>query len=167
MANQSRGQVPFRALGRDLFIQYGCREIAEIQTALGFRRPDPFTPDVVEDVDEPVAGPGGAQKVDDKGVPVFVRRKILVNAKERQRRMLVAFDACLLNPDPEAAVGLLRVGLRPWQRETSQRLPDELFGRIVDSLGLERIKMLHFEALSSGVYLAGEESEGKAESTAA
>ncbi len=46
MANPNRGEVAFTALGREMFVQYGTREIAEAQAALGFHRPDPQQPNV-------------------------------------------------------------------------------------------------------------------------
>lgn len=168
MANPIRGQVPFKVLGRDFYIQYGTREIAEVQAALGFRRPDPQQPDTVEEVDVPVYLDGNEErpKLDDDGQQVFRRQRVLVNARERQRRMLAAFDACIMNPDPEAKVAFLRVGLRPWQREhPGRQYTEEWLQGIVQALGLTRIGMLHLEALAQGCYLTGEEAddEGKAE----
>ncbi len=166
MANLIRGEVPFRASGRDLFVQYGTREIAEIQAALGFRRPDPFQPDVVQEVDIAVEE-GGKPKVDELG-EVFRRRRILVDASERQRRMVAAFEACWMNPDPEAAVVFFRYGLRPWERQSGAKLTEEAFHEIVRAVGLTQMKTLHFQAISFGIYLKGEEdggeSGGKAES---
>ncbi len=158
MANLLRGQVPFKASGREMFICYGTREIAEAQTALGFRRPDPFQPDTVEEV-------GVQAGKDPGGRPTFRVEQRLIDAPERQRRMLAAFEAVLMNPDPEASLALFRVGLRPWTRETGQRLSDEQLAGVVDALGLVQIRLLHMQALSYGVYLKGEEqeeNEGKA-----
>lgn len=170
MANMNRGQVPFTVHGRQMYLQYGTREIAEAQAALGFRRPDPQQPDVVEDVDVPVFVDAQREtaKVDDDGLPIFRRERVLVNAAERQRRMLAAFDACILNPDPEAKVAFLRIGLRPWQREQSATFTEEWFDGVVQALGLTRIGLLHMQALSDGCYLTGEEAddEGKAEGAA-
>ncbi len=166
MANLNRGEVPFRASGRELFIQYGTREIAEAQTALGFHRPDPYQRDVVEESDEAVQE-NGKPKLDKTGQQVFRRRRVLVDATERQRRMLAAFEACLMNPDPEAAMTFFRVGLGPWCRQTGVRLSDEGFWDIVKALGLTEINLLHFRAITYGAYLKGEteeEGEGKAAS---
>jgi hypothetical protein len=163
MANLIRGEVPFRAAGRDLFVQYGTREIAEAQTALGFHRPDPYQRDVVEEVDEAVAG-----KVDEAGLQVFRRQRVLIDAAERQRRMVAAFEACVMRPDPEASVVFLRVGLQPWQRSTGTKLSDDDVWAIVNGLGLAAINLLHWKAISNGSYLKGEEDggegSGKAES---
>jgi len=160
VANLIRGEVPFRALGRELFIQYGTREIAEAQTALGFHRPDPYQPDVVEEVDEAVEEKG-KPKVDKAGLQVFCRRRLLIDAGERQRRMLAAFEACLMNPDPEAALVFFRIGLGPWQRQSGTHLSEEGFQDIVRALGLAEIKLLHFKAVTFGAYLKGEEEEGE------
>ncbi len=168
MANLIRGEVPFRAAGRELFLQYGTREIAEVQAALGFRRPDPFQADVVEEVDVAVEE-GGKPKVDELG-EVFRRRRLLVDASERQRRMVAAFEACWMDPDPEAAVVFLRYGLRPWERQSGAKLTEEAFHEIVRAIGLARMKTLHFQAIAFGIYLKGEEdggeSRGKGESVA-
>jgi len=162
VANLLRGEVPFRAAGRDLFVCYGTRELAEIQTALGFRRPDPFQPDVAEEVDEPSLK-DGKPKLDGKGMATFRKVRVLVDAAERQRRMLTAFEAAWLRPDPEAALVCFRISLRPWERESGAKLSEEEFHRIAQALGLARINLLHMEAIGHGIYLKGEEDgEGKA-----
>jgi hypothetical protein len=163
MPNLVRGEVPFSAAGRELFLAYGTREIAEAQAALGFRRPDPFQPDVAEEIDSPVEDKPGEPKLDASGLPVFRRLRVLVDAGERQRRMLAAFEAVLMNPDPEGLLTFIRIGLRPWERHNGAKLSDEGFHGIVQALGLVRLKMLHFQAVSFGSYLKGEETdEGKA-----
>lgn len=164
MANIIRGEVPFRASGRDMFVQYGTRELAEAQTALGFRRPDPHQPDVVEETDQPVEelGEDGQSRVkrDEAGV-VYRKTRILVDAAVRQRRMIAAFEACWMQPDPEAALTCFRIGLRPWERKNGARLSDEQFEAITRSLGLAKVHLLHLEAVSVGLYLKGEEEEGE------
>lgn len=159
MANLIRGEVPFKASGRQLFVCYGTREIAEIQAALGFRRPDPFQPDVVEEEDVPVEE-DGQPKLDKEGLQVFARRRTLVGAAERQRRMLAAFEACWMNPDPEAALVCFRIGLHPWERQSGTKLSDEAFHEIVRKIGLVRMKKLHYQAITFGSYLKGEEEDG-------
>lgn len=182
MANAIRGEAPFTVRGgEERFICYGTREIAEVQSALGFRRPDSQQPDVVEEIDEPIFDTSGPkevgagmlgvpkQKTDGKGRPVFRRTRVLVDAKERQRRMIAGFNACLLNPDPEAVLTFFRIGLGPWQRKLSVKLDHEAIMKIVDSLGLTRIQLLHQQALSLGCYLFGDEieaDEGKAQGAA-
>ena len=157
MANVIRGEVPFRAAGRDMFVQYGTRELAEAQAALGFRRPNPHQPDIAEEVDEPVEE-GGMVKQDAAGV-VYRRVRVIVDAAMRQRRMVDAFEACWMRPDPEAALTCFRVGLRPWERRAGTKLSDEQFDAITRALGLARIQLLHMEAVSAGLYLKGEEEE--------
>jgi hypothetical protein len=167
MPNMNRGEVPFRAAARDLFVCYETPEIAAIQAALGFRRPDPFQPDVVEEVDEPVTEKDAKgfpkPKLDEKGLAVFRRTRILVDAAERQRRMIAAFEAMWMQPDPEAALVIFRIGLRPWERQSATKLSDDAFLEIARALGLARINLLHMQAVAHGVYLKGEEDdEGKA-----
>lgn len=169
MANIIRGEVPFRAAGRDLFVCYGTREVAEVQTALGFRRPSPHQPDVAEEVDEPVEelGADGQRKPKTDALGVVYRKvRVLVDAAVRQRRMIDAFQAVWMQPDPDAALVCFRVGLQRWERQHGVKLSEQDFGAIVQALGLARIHLLHMEAVSVGLYLKGEEedSEGKAES---
>jgi hypothetical protein len=175
MANIFRGEVPFKALGRDFFVRYGTREIAEVQAALGFHRPDPFLPEVAEEIDEPVT-----EHVDGKERPkldasgqVFRRERRLVDADTRQRRMLSAFEATMMNPDPEAVLVFFRASLRPWERSEGHSISDATFHALVDALGMVRLKELHMGALAYGVYLKGldqverEEGEGKAAAASA
>lgn len=166
MANLFRGEVPFKAAGRELFACYGTRELAEIQTALGFRRPDPFQPDKVEEVDEPVVERvkvdedwAERQKLDDQGLPLFRRTRVLVDHAERQRRMLAAFEAVWMRPDPEAALVIFRISLKPWERRVVTKLLDSEFAQIVNALGMTRINLIHMQAIAHGVYLKGEEEE--------
>lgn len=173
MANLLRGQVPFSASGRDLFLCYGNRELAEAQAALGFRRPDPQLPDVAEEVDVPVRMRGEDRQVgpqiDAAGLPVFRRDRILVDHAERQRRMIAGFEAVLMNPDPEAMLRFFRIGLGPWERANAAKLSDEQFHDIVRAVGLVRMKEIHYDAIRFGAYLRGEDEEtdeGKAASAA-
>lgn len=176
MANLFRGEVPFRAGGRELYVRYGTREIAEVQAALGFQRADPFLKDEVEDVDVPVFERVDSKrrpKLDAAGLQEFRRERILVDADVRQARMVAAFEAVLLNPDPAAAVTFFRVGLRPWQREAGVKFTEDQVLELVDELGLVSLKTLHAKALSFGSYLKGtqdqeeESGEGKAQAAAA
>ena len=133
MANLLRGEVPFSAAGRDLFLQYKTREVAEIQAALGFRRPDPFQPDTVEDV-------GVVLSTDPE---MLGTRQMIIDADERQRRMVAAFEAAWMNPDPQAALVCFRIGLQPWERQTGTKLTDAAFHEIVDAVGLATLKLLN------------------------
>ena len=171
-----RGQVPFSASGRDLFLCYGTREFAEAQTALGFRRPDPQLPDLAEEVDTPleeVVGEGKDRRLGPKrdaaGLPMFRRDRVLVDHAERQRRMIAGFEAVLMNPDLEAMLVFFRIGLRSWERSANAKLSDEQFQEIVAAVGLVRMKEAHYEAIRFGAYLRGEDEEtgeGKAASAA-
>ncbi len=144
-----------------MYIQYGTREIAEAQGALGFHRPDPQQPNVTEEVDVAVYVDAAEEKqrLDDKLQPVFRHQRVLVDARERQRRLVAAFDACLMNPDPAASVVFFRVGLRPWQRAHGVKHTEEAVTELVQALGLSRIRLLHMRALADGCYLTGEEAE--------
>ncbi len=144
-----------------MFIQYGTREIAEAQGALGFHRPDAQQPDVAEDVDVPVYVDAAEEKpkLDDKRQPLFRRQRVLVDARERQRRLVAAFDACLMNPDPAASVVFFRVGLMPWQRANGVKHTNGAAEELVQALGLSKIRLLHMQALADGSYLTGEEAE--------
>lgn len=173
MANLVRGEVPFVAAGREMFLAYGTREIAEAQAALGFRRPDPFQPDVAEEIDSPVFEPATTEgrpptpKLDAAGLPVFRRVRTLVDAAERQRRMLAAFEATLMQPDPEGLLTFFRIGLRRWERQSGTKLSEEAFQQAVDRLGLVKLRTMHYQAVSFGSYLNGDEAdEGKAEGAA-
>ncbi|KKK76434.1 hypothetical protein LCGC14_2863660, partial [marine sediment metagenome] len=86
MANPNRGEVAFTALGREMFVQYGTREIAEAQAALGFHRPDPQQPNVAEDVDVPVYADAAQEKpkLDGRQRPVFRRQRVLIDAREQK-----------------------------------------------------------------------------------
>jgi hypothetical protein len=175
VANLFRGEVPFKAAGRDLFVCYGTPELAEIQTALGFRRPDPFQPDRVEEVDEPILERAKVgekwverQKLDEQQLPAFRRTRVLVDHAERQRRMLAAFEAVWMQPDPEAALVIFRISLKAWERRVVTKLLDSEFAQIVRALGVTRINLLHMQAIAHGVYLKGEEEEdGEGKATGA
>ena len=160
MANLLKGEVPFKAADRDMFVRYGTPEIAEIQAALGYRRPDPFQPDIVEEIDVAVEEKG-RPKLDDAGLAVFKRERLLVDASERQRRMMRAFEACWMDPDPEALLVFFRAGLKSWERLSGTALTKDAFREIVDALGLARLKILHIQAITFGCYLQGAEDGGE------
>lgn len=147
MANQHRGQTAFRALGREIYIVYGTREIAEVWSALGFRRADPLAPPVMEERDEPASDPKTGLAIrDEAGLPVFVRRRVLLDAAERQMRIQEAFDAVFTNPDVPARRTCIRIGLRRWEKEAGQPLTEEQFEELCDELGLEGLNALHVAA---------------------
>jgi hypothetical protein len=146
MANHHRGETSFRAGGRECFVVYGTREIAEIQTALGFRRPNPFEPPTYEDVQEEQTRelePG-------KTVTEIVTKRIRVDYAERYRRVQDAFDGLWLNcfKDPGALRVCVRAGLQRWAAQACEggKLTDEIFDAIADDLGLEGLAAVHAAA---------------------
>lgn len=165
MANQHRGQTPFRALGRDMYLVYGTRELAEAWSALGFRRADPLAPQLVEDRDEPVRdGATGDPVLDEAGLPRFVRRRAFLDAAARQQRVQEAFDACFSNPEIPARRTCVRIGLQRWEKEAGARLPDDEFERMCDELGLDGLSALHVAAFINAVRVPpveGAQSEGR------
>ena len=84
--------------------------------------------------------------------------------------MVAGFNACLLNPDPEALLVFFRIGLGPWQRKTGVKLAHETVLKMIDSLGLTKLQLLHQQALAIGCFLTGDEEneadEGKAQGAA-
>lgn len=167
MANQYRGQTPFRALGREMYVVYMTKELAEAWSALGFRRADPLAPPVAEERDEPVRdtktgdpvydaliGPDGQPVTDpetgevvaDRDRPRFVRRRVLLDAAGRQQRMQDAFDAVFTNPDIPARRTCIRIGLQRWEQEVGQKLTADEFEQLCDELGLEGLSALHVAA---------------------
>ncbi len=146
MANQHRGQTGFRALGREMYLVYGTREIAEAWSALGFRRADPLAPPLAEERDEPALDKTTGNPLVDETGPVFVRRRVLLDAATRQERVQEAFDAVFTNPEVPARRTCVRIGLRRWEREVGQPLSDEEFERLCDELGLGGLSALHVAA---------------------
>lgn len=162
MANQHRGQTSFRALGREMYLVYGTREIAEAWAALGFRRPDPLAPPLVEDRDEPMLDPKtGDPVVDEQGLQRFVRRRAFLDAAGRQQRVQEAFDACFSNPEVPARRTCVRIGLGRWEKEAGARISDDEFERLCDELGLEGLSALHVAAFINAVRVAPVEGEGR------
>lgn len=163
MANQHRGQTPFRALGREMFLVYQTRELAEAWSALGFRRADPLAPPVAEERDEPVLDKRtGDPVIDEAGLPTFRRRRVLLDAAGRQQRIQDAFDAVFTNPDIPARRTCLRIGLARWEREAGHRLTDDEFEQVCDELGLEGLSALHFAAFINATRAeVGEQTEGR------
>jgi hypothetical protein len=152
VANQYRGQTAFRALGRELYLVYGTRELSEAWTALGFRRPDPLAPSIVEDQDVPVRDAAtGDPVLDAQGLPQFVRRRAFLDAAGRQQRVQEAFDACFSNPEIPARRTCLRIGLQRWEKETGTKLTDDEFERLCDELGIEGLSALHVAAFINAV----------------
>lgn len=152
MANQHRGQTPFRALGREMYLVYGTRELAEAWQALGFRRADPLAPPVVEDRDEPVRDRDtGDPVLDEAGLPRFVRRRAFLDAAGRQQRAQEAFDAVFSNPDIPARRTCLKIGLQRWEKEAGAKLTEDEFEDACDELGIEGLSSLHVAAFINAV----------------
>lgn len=144
MANQYRGQTPFRALGREMFLVYGVRELAEAWSALGFRRPDPLAPPLAEERDEPlVDGRTGDPVLDEQGLPKFRRRRVYLDAAGRQQRIQDAFDAAFTNPTIPDRRTCVRIGLARWEKAAGSRLTEDEFEALCDELGLEGLSALH------------------------
>jgi hypothetical protein len=129
-----------------MYLVYGTRELAEAWSALGFRRPDPLAPPVVEEWDEPLRG-----EPDEQGLPRFVRRRGLVDAATRQQRAQEAFDAVFTNPDIPARRSCLRIGLQRWEKEAGVKLSDDDFERLCDDLGFEGLSSLHIAAYINAI----------------
>lgn len=163
MANQHRGQTPFRAIGREMYVVYGTRELAEAWAALGFRRPDPLAPALVEDRDEPVRDAATDDPVmDEQGLPRFVRRRAFLDAAGRQQRVQEAFDACFSNPEIPARRTCIRIGLQRWEKEAGAKLSDDDFERVCDELGLDGLSALHVAAFINAVRVPPvEKTEGR------
>jgi hypothetical protein len=163
VANQHRGQTPFRALGREMYLVYGVRELAEAWSALGFRRPDPLAPPVVEDRDEPVLDPKTGDPVfDELGLQKFVRKRAYLDAAGRQQRVQEAFDACFSNPEIPARRTCIKIGLQRWE-QAAGRLTEDEFERLCDELGLEGLSALHVASFINAVRVPPQEgqSEGR------
>jgi len=167
--NPHRGQTPFRALGREMYMVYGTRELAEAWLALGFRRPDPYAPPVAEEWDELRRDPTtGEPVIDERGLPLFSRRRGLVDAATRQQRVQEAFDACFTNPEIPARRACLRIGLQRWEREAGAKLSDDEFERLCDELGFEGMLSLHIAAYVNAIRVppveGGEDRDPNAQS---
>lgn len=146
MANHHRGETPFTVGGREAFVVYGTREIAEIQTALGFRRPSPLEPTRYEDVEVEKT----TELEPGKTITQIVTERVAVDFGERYRRVQAAFDGLWLNAFSDATVlrTFLRHGLSRWAKGACKAgtLSDEEFEAIADELGVEGMYALHVAA---------------------
>lgn len=162
MANEHRGETPFRALGRDYYLVYGTRELANIRTALGFRRPDPMAPTTIEDVESEIevelpGEPGKWQKQRQ-------RKTITVGFALRNQRVLEAFEAVFMNPGPDELLIMVREGLRRWEKETGHQITPEEFEGLTDRIG--ELRLLHFRAVSTSIRQSDGGGEGEADPNA-
>lgn len=149
--NAHRGETPFRALGRDMFLVYGMEEIARMQAALGFRRPDPQLPTTIETV--PLSrrledGSLGAVLGED-GQPAT--RRVIVDYAERHERTIRAFDAAFMAPRIDDLIRCVRIGLRRWERTQPAPLTEEEFEMLCDELGQVGLAELHAQATLNGM----------------
>lgn len=142
MPNEHRGEVTFRALGRELFLVYGTREIAEAWSALGFRRPDPLQPVAFEEVDG---------------------RRAKVGFPERYQRTKDAFDIVFTNPDPEALRKILRIGLGRCERASGAKMSDGDFELLCDELGMAGLGALHVATYINALQSTPGADDGAAE----
>lgn len=150
MANAHRGETAFSAGGRDYYLVYGTWEIAEMQSALGFHRPDPFAPVTWEDVETK------------DGTKVRVE----LTWSERNARVLAAFDATFTNPGPGDLWKMVRIGLRRWEKANG-KLGDAEFEAICDALGLVGLQGLHLQAVTNGLRASSPEDEADSKRAAA
>ena len=142
MTNAHRGETAFSAGGRGYYLVYGTWEIAEMQSALGFHRPDPFAPVTWEEVEQK----------DGKKV------RIELTWAERNQRMLTAFDGTFTNPGPGDLRRMVQIGLWRWEKANAS-LSDAEFEAICDALGLVGLQSLHLQAVTNGLRASSPEDE--------
>lgn len=150
--NAHRGETPFRALGRDMFLVYGMEEIARMQAALGFRRPDPQLPVTIEVVPVSERLKDGTLVVvldEDTGEPQT--RRVVVDYAERHDRTIRAFDAAFMAPRVDDLVRCVRIGLRRWERTQPVPLSEHEFETLCDELGQVGLAELHARATLNGM----------------
>jgi hypothetical protein len=140
MANAHRGETDFSAGGREYYLVYGTWEIAEMQSRLGFHRPDPYAPVTWEEVEQK-----DGQKV-----------RVELTWAERNSRMLTAFDGTFTNPSPADLRTMVRIGLRRWEK-LNGTLSEAQFESICDALGLVGLQTLHLQAVTNGLRASGPE----------
>lgn len=188
MSNRLRGDTPFDAACLQKFkvqpyVCYGTREIARIQGALGPRPIDPYAPDtaieedvpVIDRVQDPKSGRWSRQQKVENGLPVFERKRVLLNHAQRQQRWLEFVNARFGNPDDEALAICLRHGLERWAREAEAPIVDHmleagLFDEVREELGRVRLHALQAQAIAAGTFIEGtrgDDSDTKAASGAA
>jgi hypothetical protein len=161
MVNAHRGEVPFRALGRDLFLVYRTQELGAMQTALGFCRPGTFVKPTTEQVPalnlkkkngkvvqplQQVQDDDGQllAALDKHGKPKM--RTVIVTPHEQHRREIEAFDAIMLKPAARELPTLIRCGLACWERE-NEKLTDAQFDELLEEVGFFELAALHQQAL--------------------
>ncbi len=177
MPNTYRGQTPFRALGREMFLVYRTQEIAAMQAALGFCRPEPLTfkPETEEvpalnlkrdeagkllDPPQHVLDADGLRlaALDADGKPLM--RIVIVDAQEIHKRKIAAFDACLQRPLIKDLPLFIRCGLALWERDNGAFAKGE-FDQLLEEIGFLGLADLHQKALFNGYHVAVPEDESR------
>lgn len=153
MANEHRGETPFVALGREMYVVYRTPELAAMRSALGFGRPDPLAAPRVEEIEveeerEVEAG---------KWEKFAVKKRQVIGFAERQARLLAAFEATFMSPGPDDLMVMLREGLRPWEQVAGVKLSDEEFRRMVGELGFAGAQNLHLRAVGAALGVGQDE----------
>lgn len=165
MANEYRGEVPFLALGREMYLAYGIRELAEAKAALGFHPPDPAVPAMEEQVaeEEVVRFTDGKPQTGKDGLPLtkVVRRSVVVDYAVRRRRIDEAFGQALEDPGVDGLLVLLRLGLRRWERHLGVRLTEVDFDRLWDEVGYDGLRNLHWRAARRAFRIEPAADEGQ------
>jgi hypothetical protein len=136
-----RGETAFSAGGREYYLVYGTWEIAEMQSTLGFHRPDPYAPTTWEEVEQK-----DGQKL-----------RVELTWAERNSRVLTAFDGTFTNPGPQDLRTMVRIGLHRWERLNGSLDPQ--FEAICDALGLVGLQTLHLRAVTNGLRASSPEDE--------
>ncbi len=174
MPNTYRGETPFRALGREMFLVYRTQEIAAMQAALGFCRPEPLVKPTAEQVPALNLRKNGFGQLehvldvdsralaalDAEGSPTM--RTVIVDVKERRRRMVEAFDAAYMSPMASELLVMVRCGLGPWERDNG-KLTDREFEQLCEDMGFAGLNQLHQESLQNSIatMLPAAESDGE------
>lgn len=189
MANRLRGDTPFEAACLQTFklppyVCYRNRDIARIQGKLGPRPSDPYAADIAIEEDvrviERVQVPGTGewtirQKTDEKGLPVFDRRRVLLDHEQRQLRWIEFVNARFTRPDEDALATCLRHGLERWATECGAPVVDHmldaaLFEQVREELGSVALFALHARAVTNSTFVTGtqgDDTDTKAPSGAA
>lgn len=177
MANQHRGETPFRALGREMYLVYRTQEIAAMQAALGFGRQDPLAAPTTESVPvlnlrkndagelEHVLDVDGRRiaALEDDGRPRM--RTVVVDLRERRRRQIEAFDVAMQSPTAGELLTLVRCGLAPYEAKAGKLKPEE-WDQLVEELGYVGLGELHQVALANSYRASLPASDGDEEAEA-
>jgi hypothetical protein len=169
MSNPYRGETPFQALGREMFLAYRTPELAAMQQALGFAQPDPLVRSYAEQLPAlnlitTKAGVEHATDADGRllaalnsdGSPRL--RTVIVDVRERRRRIIEGFDAALLQPTADELLKMVRCGLAPWESKNAKLTAAE-FDELVLELGFIGLSELHQKTLANSYRVMLPESQ--------